>query len=139
MTSQEHTTERTLNQLALMFSALELEMSHSEVKSSFHEFIKQAWPAIEGGVTFIDSWHIQAIAEHLEACYSRDIKKLLINIGLNYRSGANANWKHEFGLILAKIWHFSKNYLSKNSRKSFTHSLSVIYLEDDFISQKLLA
>ena len=50
------------------------------VKASFHEFIKQAWPAIEGGIAFVDSWHIRAIAEHLEACYRRDIKKLLINI-----------------------------------------------------------
>ena len=32
-------------------------------------------------------------------------------IGLNYRSRANANWKHEFGLVLVKIWHFLKNYL----------------------------
>lgn len=50
------------------------------VQASFHEFIKQAWPAIEGGIAFVDSWHIRAIAEHLEACYRRDIKKLLINI-----------------------------------------------------------
>ena len=47
---------------------------------SFYEFIKQAWHAIEGSVPFIDNWHIQAIAEHLEACYRRDIKNLLINI-----------------------------------------------------------
>lgn len=49
------------------------------IKASFHEFIKQAWPAIEAEL-FVDSWHIRAIAEHLEACYRRDIKKLLINI-----------------------------------------------------------
>jgi len=47
---------------------------------SLHEFIKQAWPVIEGKIPFIDSWHIQAICEHLEACFYRDIKNLLINV-----------------------------------------------------------
>lgn len=51
-----------------------------QAATSLHAFIKQAWPAIEGGVPFVDNWHIQAIAEHLEACYNREIKKLLINI-----------------------------------------------------------
>lgn len=48
--------------------------------SSFHEFIKQSWHVIEGNIAFIDSWHIKALAEHLEACYKGDIRKLLINI-----------------------------------------------------------
>ena len=65
---------------ASLIQTIELSVSRTQVKHSFHEFIKQAWSAIEGGVGFVDSWHIQAIAEHLEACYLRDIKKLLINI-----------------------------------------------------------
>ena len=48
--------------------------------SSFHEFIKQSWHVIEGNIPFVDSWHIKALAEHLEACYKGDIRKLLINI-----------------------------------------------------------
>ena len=47
---------------------------------SFYEFFKQAWPVLEGGVSFIDNWHIGAIAEHLEAVYKRDIRRLLINV-----------------------------------------------------------
>ena len=47
---------------------------------SLHEFIKQAWPIIEGDKEFIDGWHIQAICEHLEAIANRQIKNLLINI-----------------------------------------------------------
>ena len=46
---------------------------------SFYEFVKQAWPQIEGHA-FRDNWHIGAICEHLEACSKRDIKKLIINI-----------------------------------------------------------
>jgi predicted phage terminase large subunit-like protein len=73
-------TETAINNLSLSIPNIELLLSKVNTKHSLHEFIKQAWPAIEGGVKFIDSWHIQAIAEHLEACYRRDIKKLLINI-----------------------------------------------------------
>ena len=73
-------TEAAINNLSLSIPNIEIFLSKVNTKHSFHEFIKQAWPAIEGGVSFVDSWHIQAIAEHLEACYCRDIKKLLINI-----------------------------------------------------------
>lgn len=43
------------------------------------DFIKNAWNYIDGAV-FVDNWHIDAIAEHLEALFSRDIRKLLICI-----------------------------------------------------------
>lgn len=32
------------------------------------------------GAVFVDNWHIDAITEHLTACYKREIKKLVINI-----------------------------------------------------------
>ena len=51
-----------------------------KAEASLHEFLKQAWPIIEGKTPFIDSWHIQAISEHLEACFKREIRNLLINI-----------------------------------------------------------
>ena len=57
----------------------ELELSSIKCQLSFHEFIKQSWHVIEGNTPFVDSWHIKALSEHLEACYRRDIRKLLIN------------------------------------------------------------
>ncbi len=47
---------------------------------SLYEFLKQAWTAIEGEKPFTEGWHIQAIAEHLEAVANRQIKNLIINI-----------------------------------------------------------
>jgi len=52
----------------------------SKAEYSLYDFFRQSWPIIEGSTPFMDSWHIQAIAEHLEAAYERKIKKLLINI-----------------------------------------------------------
>jgi predicted phage terminase large subunit-like protein len=51
-----------------------------QAEFSLHEFIKQAWPIIEGDVAFVDGWHIQAICEHLEATVNRQIKNLIINM-----------------------------------------------------------
>lgn len=49
--------------------------------ASFHEFVKQAWMQVEGPtVPFVDGWHIGAICEHLEACYRREIRNLIINV-----------------------------------------------------------
>lgn len=47
---------------------------------SLHEFVKQAWPQVEGGRPFVDGKHIQAICEHLEAVFRGEIKRLLINM-----------------------------------------------------------
>ena len=56
--------------------AIELSIINAEL--SLYEFLKQAWPIIEGKTPFIDNWHLKVIAEHLEACYRREIKNLLI-------------------------------------------------------------
>jgi len=47
---------------------------------SLHEFVKQAWPWVEGGREFVDGWHLGCIAEHLEATYRGEIRNLLVNV-----------------------------------------------------------
>lgn len=44
------------------------------------QFAKAAWKYIEPGTPFIDGWHISAICEHLEACFRREIRNLIINM-----------------------------------------------------------
>jgi len=52
----------------------------AKIEGSLYEFFKAAWPYIEGNMPYMDSWHIGAIAEHLEAVYARQIRKLIINV-----------------------------------------------------------
>ena len=65
-----------------MLKALEKEAC----ERSLHEFVKRAWPHIEGGQEFEDNWHAEAICFHLEAlALGEDIdgdtyNRLLINI-----------------------------------------------------------
>ncbi|HVX00758.1 MAG TPA: phage terminase large subunit [Candidatus Babeliaceae bacterium] len=50
-----------------------------KAEESFYEFVKQAWPIIEGTNPFVDNWHIEAVCEHLEACNRREIRDFICN------------------------------------------------------------
>tara|TARA_R100001015_G_C4634988_1_gene202943 strand:+ start:516 stop:2093 length:1578 start_codon:yes stop_codon:yes gene_type:complete len=65
---------------AVMSDLIKEERDRRAASSSLYEFVKQAWHVVEPGIPFIGGWHIEEICEHLEACSSGDLKKLLINI-----------------------------------------------------------
>lgn len=44
------------------------------------DFIRQAWPVLEPGQPFVHGWHLDAIADHLEAVTAGQINRLLINV-----------------------------------------------------------
>ena len=50
------------------------------LSSSLRAYTKAAWPIIEPAHPFVPNWHLDAIAEHLEAVTSGQLKRLLINI-----------------------------------------------------------
>jgi len=47
---------------------------------SLYEFLRQAWSIIEGSTEFVDEWYLESIANSLQDCYNRKIKKLLVNL-----------------------------------------------------------
>ncbi len=49
-------------------------------KGGLRQFIKLAWAQVEPARPFISGWHIDAIAEHLEAISSNHLNRLVINI-----------------------------------------------------------
>src|SRR5689334_11769290 len=55
-------------------------LSIVQAEESYYEFVRQAWPIIEGGKPFIPGWHIEAACLHMEALYRGDIRNLLINM-----------------------------------------------------------
>lgn len=59
----------------------QLEAINKELaKRSFAEFIKQAWKYVEPSIDLMWNWHIDAIADHLQAVAEGKIKRLVINI-----------------------------------------------------------
>ena len=47
---------------------------------SLAAFVRRAWPVVEPSAAYVHGWHIDAIAEHLEAVTSGQITRLLINV-----------------------------------------------------------
>jgi len=48
--------------------------------NSLRLYIQEAWHMIEPSTVYLDNWHIDLIAEHLEAVTAGQIKRLLINM-----------------------------------------------------------
>jgi predicted phage terminase large subunit-like protein len=49
-------------------------------EQSLRSFVEQAWPVLEPHTTFTPNWHLDYIAEHLEAVTAGEIRRLLINV-----------------------------------------------------------
>lgn len=57
-----------------------LALDRLEYEESLLSFFRQAWPLIVGAKPFVPGWHLEAIAEHLEAVTRGEINRLIINI-----------------------------------------------------------
>jgi len=61
---------------------------HDEAKAraekSLFSFLTQAWRSLEPRFKLDNNWHIGLICEHLEAVYSGEIEKLVVNIPTRY-------------------------------------------------------
>lgn len=57
-----------------------LAIEREHCKRSLAAFIRRAWAVLEPGQPYVHGWHIDAMAEHLEAVTSGQITRLLINI-----------------------------------------------------------
>jgi len=53
-------------------------------RENFRDFVKITWDTVEPAKRFMPNWHIDAIADHLQAAADLKIRKLLINIGPGY-------------------------------------------------------
>lgn len=51
-----------------------------EIRTDFAAFVRQVFRTVTPGTTYLHNWHIDLMAEYLEACRRREIKRLLINL-----------------------------------------------------------
>lgn len=56
------------------------EFDAEDARLDFKRFVVAAWPQIEPGRPFTPGWHLDAIAEHLEAVSRGEITRLLVNM-----------------------------------------------------------
>jgi hypothetical protein len=48
-------------------------------RASLRTFIREAWPILEPATPLVNGWHIDTVAEHLEAVTTGEIRRLIIN------------------------------------------------------------
>lgn len=53
---------------------------YARAEGSLAHFIRSAWKILEPGTPYLHNWHIDAIADHLEAVKLGQIRKLIINM-----------------------------------------------------------
>lgn len=61
-------------------AATPLQIEQALFAKSFRDYIPAAWPAYLPSRPFVPNWHIDAIADHLQAVADRQITKLVISI-----------------------------------------------------------
>ncbi len=61
-------------------ASLEKLIEAEDCRRSFKFFAQKAWPIIEPGKKYVPGWHLDAIAEHLQAVIEGDITRLLVNM-----------------------------------------------------------
>lgn len=67
-------------ELLKLHSLLSASLAHKAEASLFEFYRSFAWPAVEGDNLFLDNWHLQDMAEHLETVTAGQIKRLVINV-----------------------------------------------------------
>ena len=76
-------SQATAQQLAafkLQRDGLLAQRARQKAEESLLEFTRQAFSIIEPGVEFRSGWHLECIADHLEAVSAGEIKNLVVNI-----------------------------------------------------------
>jgi predicted phage terminase large subunit-like protein len=56
------------------------QLDRALAERSFADFVRQAWPVLEPRTPFRNNWHIDLLAEYLEAVAAGDITRLAINV-----------------------------------------------------------
>jgi hypothetical protein len=64
------------------------------LSNSLRGYIRHAWHVVEPSTVYLEDWHIDLIAEYLEAVTAGQIKRLLINMPPRYacRLASRAGW-----------------------------------------------
>ncbi len=64
----------------LSIAASDAELDGVLCKQSFRDFIPGAFEHVEPNIPYVGNWHIDAVAEHLQAVSEGQIKRLVINV-----------------------------------------------------------
>jgi predicted phage terminase large subunit-like protein len=86
-------------------------------------FTRKSFSTVDPGTPYSHNWHIDLIAEYLEACTRREIKRLIINIPPRYLKSVSVT-------VAWPAWLLGKNPSERILAASYAHSLSLKHSTD---------
>lgn len=110
-------SENFLKQIANDPNGLRAAVLREQAERGLGAFIRQAWSVIEPGTIYIDNWHIELIAEHLQAVNSGEIRRLIINIPPRHMKSIEAT-------VCYPVWTWIKHPEKRFIKVSYSDALS---------------
>ena len=88
------------------------------LRSDLSSFVQKTFHTVDPGTPYSHNWHIDLIAEYLEACTRREIKRLIINIPPRYLKSiaVTVGWP---------AWLLGKDPSERIIAASYAHTLSL--------------
>jgi predicted phage terminase large subunit-like protein len=99
-----------------------------QAERSFRAYLEQAWPVLEPARPFLPNWHIDLIAEYLEAVTAGDITHLLINVPPRYMKS----------LLVSVLWPTWEWIVAPSLRFIFTSYSEALSLKHSVDRRTLL-
>jgi len=95
-TTSSSPTNKLINSKLLLIKPAfsRLRLKEQKARRRFREFIPLAWDTAEPARPFLPNWHIDAIADHLQAVADGEIQRLVINISPG----------HAKSLLVSVLW-----------------------------------
>ncbi len=94
------------------------EQFNAILKNDLASFIKMCFFTVSPNTEYLHNWHIDLIAEYLEACRARQIKKLIINIPPRYLKSIAVN-------VAFPAWLLGHNPSERIISSSYALSISM--------------
>ena len=96
---------------------LQAEILREKAERNLDAFIQQAWPIIEPGTKYVDNWHIELIAEHLQAVNDGEIRRLIVNIPPRQMKSIEVT-------VCYPVWTWAKKPEKRFIKVSYSDALS---------------
>ncbi len=87
------------------------------MRKSLSAFIQKSFDIVTGGEVYLHNWHIDLIAQHLEACARGDIRRLIITMPPRYMKSICAS-------VAFPAWLWGQNPNAKIIQASYSQELS---------------
>lgn len=88
------------------------------LRGDFGAFIRASWSIVDPAMPLIDNWHIDALAEHLQAVAQRDIRFLMINIGPGFAKSVIAS-------VQFSAWMWAREPNTKIMAATYAKALTI--------------